>query len=383
MASEEKLLEELEKDTVDTTRWRVDDEKEAQEAFEIAEYKTRGGVAIPQVDGTLRAWHVTDEPGKVIDLLKGLMEFYPREGDLCSGLYVSASPAYWRGRSERRWNFLKEMTREQRSLLYQAVYDRLAEQARTHYITENEWGNAQRIMAQAMTDDYWPVLGIVADQPFNVNIQKLAKELGLATPFEPHEVPVDFEGRYLEFNTTRAINAYKELLKKRYGTLENVSRTDLCDMLESYGWDGIYTQSGFGTNPELVIWNPKRIIRFGDWERPIFSTSLSGRRERLVLWDPDSRFEGHISINRQLADIIDLRTGNVFLAMTKRKLGILGMIAKLMLGAEEDPEASELLELQTRDDMESKGIFNRLQELSEDELRQLVELLEEMLPVMA
>lgn len=322
MASEKKLLQELEKDTVDTSRWTIDDEAEAKEAFEIAEYRTRGGVAVPQVDGTLRAWHVTDDPSAVLELLRTKGEFYPREGDLCSGLYVSAAPHYWRGRSAKRWDFMKEISPEARGMLYTAIYDQLVDQAKSRYISASEWENAQRIVAQAMTSDYWPVVQIVADQPYNINIQQLAKDLGIAEPLKPTAVPTDFTGRYLEFNTKRAIDAYLELLKKRYGTLKDVTRADLCDMLEEYGWDGIYTQSGFGTSPELVIWNPERVIAFGDWQR---TAELSGTRERVVIWDPIQfpRFEGNISISRMLADVVDTKSGERLPALTKERLEIL------------------------------------------------------------
>lgn len=322
MASEKKLLQELEKETVDTSQWTVDDEQEAREAFERAEYQLRYGVAVPQVDGTLRAWHVTDEPEKVKELLQTSGEFYPREGDLCSGLYVSASPNYWRGRSTKRWDFMKELSPEARGVLYTAIYDRLVDEASSRYITGSEFENAQRIVAQAMMSDYWPVVSIVADQPYNINIQELAKSLGLAEPFQPIAVPVDFVGRYLEFNTRRAIDAYQELLKKRYGTLKDVTRADLCDMLEEYGWDGIYTASGFGTNPELVIWDPRNVVTFGDWGR---TTELSGPKERVVIWDPiqSPRFEGKISISRMLADVVDTKSGERLPALTKERLTIL------------------------------------------------------------
>jgi len=127
MPSERELLEALDRDTVDTSRWMVDDVKEAKYQMERAENKIYG-LAVPQVDGTLKAWHVTDEPEKVIKLLKTKGDFYAREGDLCGGLYVSAVPHFWEGRSERKWDFLPKMTREERFVLYDAISKRLIEQ---------------------------------------------------------------------------------------------------------------------------------------------------------------------------------------------------------------------------------------------------------------
>lgn len=381
MASEKKLLEELEKDTVDTSRWMAEDKAEAEEAFEIAKYRTQGGVAVPQVDGTLRAWHVTDDPSKVVEILEGKVEFHPREGDLCSGLYVSASPQYWRGRSQRRWDFMNTLSPEGLEALISAVAERVEEEKSSRYITESEYQNAIRILEQSK--GYWQVLTLLADQPYNVNIQKIAKERGIADPLPPIEVLVDFTGRYLEFNTKRAIDAYMELLKKRYKTTKGVTRADLCDMLQEHGWDGIFTQSGFGTNPELVIWNPERIIAFGAWQRP--GTEMSGPPERMVIWDPESRFEGRISINRKLADVIDREKEASFIAMTRERLGQIGMIVTLAAGAWVDTEAAAMLEYHTREDVsvENKEILHKIKDLSKEELQQLIDLLEQMLPVMA
>jgi len=339
MPSEKQLLEVLEKDTVDTSRWTVDNPKEAKYLMEVAEGKIYS-VAIPQADGTLRAWHVTDDPQKVVDLLKEKGDFYAREGDLCGGLYVSAVPHFWEGRSNRKWEFLPKLSREARGTLYQAIYDRLVDQIKSGYITQSEFERASDIIAQAMTSDYWQILDIVANQPFNIDIPRMAKTLALATPFEPQRVPVDFIGRYLEFNTKRAIEANEALLLLRHGSMEGLTRLDLCNMLKSYGWDGVFTKASMGTNPELVIWNGDKIVTFGDWEQP--SPGLSGRKpQSLVIYDPDlPRFEAWVSYSRKVADIGDTQNDSILMlldvedvAQLKRLLvGVLAGTAKF-----EDP----------------------------------------------
>lgn len=307
MPSKKELLKVLEKDTVDTASWMIDDPKEAKYLMERAEGRLQS-LAVPQADGTLRSFHVTDNPDPVIEILKTGGDFYAREGDLCGGLYVSAVPHFWEGRSNRKWDFLPGMSKDDRGTLYQAVYDRLVDEINSGYITQSEFEAAQRDVAQAMTGDFWQILTIVANQPYNINIPKLAKDLGLATPFDPHYVPVDFVGRYLEFNTSRAIEANEALLLLKHGSLEGLSRLDLCNMLKENGWDGVFTKAGMGTNPELVIWSGDKVVRFGDWSASAAS-EMAGPKSRTVIFDPfgDQRFEADLSIARRLADIRDTR----------------------------------------------------------------------------
>lgn len=301
MPSEKQALEALEKDTVDTSTWTVDDPREAKNAMDRAESKVRS-VAVPQPDGTLRGWHVTDDPEKVVKLLKTQGDFYAREGDLCGGLYVSAVPHYWEGRSQKKWDFLPKMAKEARARLYDAVHERLREEVSSGYITRSEYKRAFDDIAMAKEKDFWQILDIVANQPFNVDIIGISERLGLAMAFKPPHIPVDFTGRYLEFNTERAIQANEALLLLKHGSLDGLSRLDLCNMLKGYGWDGVYTKAGMGTNPELVIWSGDKIIAFGDWSRD-FGAQMSGPSKPISIHG--ERFDASISPNRMRADIVD------------------------------------------------------------------------------
>lgn len=372
MPKEKELLEILEKDTVDTSSWMVDDLKEARFQMERAEGRLYS-LAVPQVDGTLRASHVTDDPQKVIDLLKENGDFYAREGDLCGGLYVSAVPHFWEGRSNRKWAFLPKLSREARGTLYQVIYDKLVDQINSGYITPNEFDNAQNVMAQAMTSDYWQILDIVANQPFNIDIPKIAKDLGLATPFEPHRVPVDFVGRYLEFNTERAVKANEALLLLRHGSMEGLTRLDLCNMLKSYGWDGVFTKASMGTNPELVIWNGDKIVAFGDQAQS--SSEMSGARSPFVIVDPDlPRFEAWISGNRTLADIEDTgRKSRLMILKIEDVQQLKGLIEGVLGGTEKfyDPRGMSY------DDVPSYytySVYLELGRMDELDLRELLAL---------
>lgn len=305
MPSEKELLKILEKESVDSGSWAQEDPKAAEDALYLAESRMRGA-AIPQIDGTIRSFHVTDNPAPVVEILEGKADFYERKGDLCGGLYVSSEPNFWEGRSERKWDFMQQLPPESMRTLIDAIAQKIDGFRESGYITPSEYEVAVRDLDQARKG-YWQVLSIVANQPYNVNIPDLAKRLGIAKPFEPFHVPVDFVGRYLEFNTKAAIDAYMELLRKKFKTTEGLTRTDLCDLLRDYGFDGVFTKAGFGTNPELVIWNKGKILTFGDWTRETGATLGAALRQPIWFVDPfgESRFEGVVSPDRTRAMILD------------------------------------------------------------------------------
>jgi hypothetical protein len=223
--------------------------------------------------------------------------------------------------------------------LIEAIRERVEGFVRSGYITRNEYENATRVIDQA-AGGYLPVLDIVANQPYNINIPDLAKALKIATPFEPLHIPVDFTGRYLEFNTRRAIDAYMELLRKKHGSAEGLTRKDLCDMLGSLGWDGVFTKAGFGTNPELVIWNTKKILTFGDWARGTGATLGANPEEATWLVDPagTSRVEAVVSPDKTRAIIFDKLLKERFDFVNKQDVTDLGLIL-LSIGAGEPDQS--------------------------------------------
>lgn len=369
MPSENKLLEALDRDTVDTSRWTTGNAKDKKHYMEVAENKIYG-LAVPQENGTLRAWHVTDEPEKVIELLKTKGDFYAREGDLCGGLYVSAVPHYWEGRSQKKWDFLPKMSKEARLKLYEAIHERLVEQINTGYITRSEFERASQDMDMAKKQDYWQILDIVANQPFNINIAKMAEALGLAIPFKPPYIQVDFVGRYLEFNTQRAIEANEALLLLKHGSMEGLSRQDLCNMLKEYGWDGVYTKAGMGTNPELVIWNGDRVVAFGDWSSPT-GFQMAGPKSPTVLFDPfgEHPFEANLSISKRLVDIKDSKRGLLITTFNKGNVGALRETILTLL------EGGEMGNIPTK-------VKKFLGPLKQKDLRHLLDLVDNLLETM-
>lgn len=375
MPSEKQALKDLEHDTIDTAVWAQEDSMAAEEALYMAESRMRGA-AIPQIDGTLRSFHVTDDPRNVVEILQGRGEFVERKGDLCGGLYVSSEPHFWESRSRRQWEFMHKLTKQDLDKLIAAIREQIDEFVASGYITQSEYETANRILQQA-SEGYWPVLDIVANQPYNVNLQKLAKRLGLAKPFEPFHVPVDFVGRYLEFNTKRAIDAYMALLENKFKTTEGLTRPDLCNLLREYGWDGIFTKAGFGTNPELVIWNKDKILSFGDWIRQSGSTLGATENDALWLIDPESRFEAVVSGDKRRSIIFDRLLKQSFDFVSRRDVEELEKILEF-IGAGEPIQAigrfeSRLLyQIPQIRDVQHDKYFRRLLPKDLDDLEHLV-----------
>lgn len=372
MPSEKKLLEALDRDTVDTSRWTTENAKDNRHFMDVAENKAYG-VAVPQENGTLRAWHVTDDAEKVVELLRTKGDFYARAGDLCGGLYVSSVPHYWEGRSQKKWDFLPKMSKENRSKLYDAIHQRLIEQINTGYITRSEFERAEGDIEMAKKQDFWQILDIVANQPFNVNITRMAEDLGLATPFKPPYIQVDFVGRYLEFNTQRAIEANEALLLLKHGSLEGLSRLDLCNLLKDYGWDGVYTKAGMGTNPELVIWNGDRVMAFGDWTQEQ-GAQLSGPSRKGV-WIPGERFEAMINAARTLVNIHDRLLKGTFTSLTHDQVFEMQRMMRQILGPPRTSnrfETRRLYNIPQIYDRQSQYYFRGLGEKDIADLNQLI-----------
>lgn len=250
------ILRNLEKRTVDTSEGPVEQMRVIC-------------AADPQGDGTLHAWHVTDNPEVVKDVLRrgvDLQEMRPW-GDLCGGLYVSACPDIWKARSRKKWDFIEALTPRQARALADLIVQELWEKFDRGYITQWEHERARRDVEHYwLVRGSWNVLALVAGQPWNVNIQELAREGGIADPFRPAVVEVVFTGRYLD----AADGVFEEsapLAAEHFGISGAMTdREDVCRWWRAMGWDGAFTRSGMGTYAELVIWNADSIRRFGDLE---------------------------------------------------------------------------------------------------------------------
>lgn len=252
----QKILKALESKTVDTSKGQIDPNRII-------------GAADVLEDNRLIAWHVTDDPEIVIRSLRegiALQELRPW-GDICGGLYVSSYPQIWRGRSRKKWEFLHTLPIEKSRQLARALLEKLRLHRESGYLSKGEYERAKHDVEHYWIDmGNWKVLFSIATHPYAINIQELAKQEGIADPFEPSIVEVIFEGRYLNAQGTWQDSA--ALAAQMAHVPEDMAdQGQICQAWKSLGWDGAYTKAAMGSDPELVIWNAARILKFGSWTR--------------------------------------------------------------------------------------------------------------------
>lgn len=253
----QKILKALEARTVDTSKGPIEPNRIV------------GAADVLEDTNRLISWHVTDNPDVVMRSLRegiDLQELRPW-GDLCGGLYVSSYPQIWRGRSRKKWEFLHTLPIEKSRQLARALLERLKRDRESGRLSEKEYERAKYDVEYYWIGlGNWQVLLNVASLPYAVNIQDLAKKEGIADPFEPEIVEVIFEGRYLHAQGSWQDSA--ALAARMLHVPEDmVDQGQICQTWKSLGWDGAYTKAAMGSNPELVIWNASRILKFGSWTR--------------------------------------------------------------------------------------------------------------------
>lgn len=252
-----KTLARLEANTIDTSKeW-------------IEPNRVIGGAAVLQ-DNTLVSWHVTDDPDTALRAVAGhadLQETRP-VGDLCGGLYVSSFPQVWRNRSRKKWKFAELLSPAAARKLSRAILLALDRDFEGGRLTASEHERGRRDVEHHWLErGNWEILLNLASLPYAINIQELAKKERVAEPFEPALVEVVFEGRYLHL-TSDVQEASMTIAGEFLGIeADLVERDQLCRVWRELGWDGAFTKAGMGTNPELVIWNVDRILKFGPWTK--------------------------------------------------------------------------------------------------------------------
>ncbi len=229
------------------------------------------GAAIPE-DGVLFAYHVTDNPEEVMRKLRSnipLCQMNP-EGDLGCGFYVSGVPEYWRVRSTGKWEFARNLSREQRRRLTDIILEDTRYQKGGGYLADFEVDRLLRDLNRyAVTGDV-SLLAAMGNQPYNVRITaEIARKAGVPEPKEPGLIKVKLQGKFINaeglysnpdvVNRAQAwavINRLKLLEWNKRASTQNIVNAWLC----SLGYSGAFTKSGMSTNPEMVIWDRKAII---------------------------------------------------------------------------------------------------------------------------
>ena len=224
-------------------------------------------VAGPRGTQTVRAWHVTDDPQSVLSAIQedrleegGMREWH----DLGPGLYLSAVPAYWVGRATGKWDFLQRLSPAEAAALARAVW-RCLEERGPGYLTQSERDRALQ-QVEGVTAGQWPpsMLLSLADQPYNVSFWKpgFLSPLGIEPSAPPRVIEFHLRGRFAEM-ISAALPA------------------DLRQELRDAGLSGAFVRSGWGSDPQMVLWDEKAVVSVQDvpwqWYGTMRATPRSGR----------------------------------------------------------------------------------------------------------
>lgn len=367
----DQVMEELEQFTVDTDL----------KFKSMNNAKALLGVVDVTADGKLSAYHVTDDPEVSERAIKrGDLRSHDYHGPFCPGLYVSAFPKEWRGRSRKKWDFLSELSEDRMITLGSLLEDNLRHQKMSGYITQSEMDRGVewiRAWIETVNPD---ILIELARQPYNIKIQEVAERNAIAEPWKPFVVQVVFEGRYLRFNQQvqeilPAVAA--QHLKKQE---KDVAMEDVCRTLIYYGWDGLFTRDAGNSRAELVIWNPEKILSYGLREgSPRLSGSLSGRGEGGTA-HVGRRFETDLSPEGTVADLHEVanKTKMFSLLRLPAVLELMDMVEKLNLGLE--PEQGRFKADLSTDNpaIIDTMVYRRFADLSKEDLGELVILLDDL-----
>lgn len=219
-------------------------------------YQMRGAAWWNEETGVCTGIHITDDPTNVVRKLRAgrdpdyaAPEAKVRQ-ELGPGLYVSAVPQLWMGRSTQKWLFLERLTDVERMRLADAVSTKVEEQLRRRYINTREAEIMLRDLNHAKTTPGFTYPFVqAAGQPFNIKVWSadFLAPLGIQASKEPQEIEVEFQGTFAEF-------AGGYLPEQAYRILRYL------------GADGAFIQNGFSSIGQAVIWTRSAIIRFGSYK---------------------------------------------------------------------------------------------------------------------
>jgi hypothetical protein len=246
------ILQLLEKISVDTDR-----------PTPIQEYHVIG--AATPINRYLLAYHLTDNPDEVIRRLRtdNLVEMNPH-GNLGGGFYVSSVPQYWRSRSSRKWEFATNLNMHQRQRLVDAILSNPIYRKGGGYLADFEVDHLLRDLNIYTTTGDITYLISTSNQPYNVTVtEEVTRKAGLSPPKEPGLVEVHLKGKFIDGQKLYGNPNYKEFLKnaklRSQSSPVEYEQNIINTWLNSMGYSGIFTKSGFSTNPEMVVWDRKAI----------------------------------------------------------------------------------------------------------------------------
>ncbi len=223
------------------------------------------GAATP-INGFLLSYHLTDNPDEVIRKLRAdnLIAMNPH-GDLGGGFYVSSVPQYWRSRSSRKWEFATNLNIQQRQRLVDIILDDPNYKKGEGYLADFEVDRLYRDLNTYVTTGDITHLIITGNQPYNVTVtEKLTRKAGIPSPKEPGLVEVRLKGKFIDGQKLYGNPNYKIFLKaaklRSPSPPGEYEQNTINTWLNLMGYSGIFTKSGFNTNPEMVVWDRKAIV---------------------------------------------------------------------------------------------------------------------------
>lgn len=221
------------------------------------QYKFGNAAVVEQ--GHIVAYHVSDDPDKLIQMInsgKQLTATYRKgvgkHAELGPGLYVSGIPNFWLNRSRSKWDFLDNLTDQQReSLADKLKNDKVLTGVKLDngkiykYITDNERNYAIRDINSWLQNKHNPILVMLAGQPFNIAFWKdeYLKTLGIDPSPTPKIVKFKLEGKFADLNN-------------------NVLNWPVISDAIRKGLDGGFSKGGWSNNAELAIWKRTAIKNY-------------------------------------------------------------------------------------------------------------------------
>lgn len=221
---------------------------------DLVQFVDAGNLHIPSLghprgDGSLETYHVTDDPRKVLAVIRKrakLMAAYGprgRSAELGPGLYVSGRPEQWMNRAVRKWSFLETLSPKQLRTLIEALRNEIAWQGSRGHLSPYEQKYASRDLTHVQEGVLSPsTLVGLANMPYSIQFWKpdFLGPLGIPTGKQPEILTLFVRGLLAEVNRSQPD---PKLLRE----------------LRRLGVVGAFTRANMSTNNEMVIWDVRAV----------------------------------------------------------------------------------------------------------------------------
>jgi hypothetical protein len=200
--------------------------------------------------------HVTDKPQRMAEVLKSGEDIghsynkgEQRIEELGPGLYISAVPQLWMGRSTGKYDFAKDLTPEQKQTLADAILNH--QHVTGDYLASFEKEYVRRDVARFLSDNTPGAINsiaMLAGQPYNIPFwqPEFLQSLGIEPAKQPEQVQVRARGRFAD-------------LTSHQGDVK------LFQSLKQQGFEGAFARQGISATAQCCIWKTSAITKFGEY----------------------------------------------------------------------------------------------------------------------